>query len=67
MGPDSDELLAAIKEITPLNRIATADEIAQTTMFLLSDASSFTTGSVVTVNGGRTNVDYSLYKEWKRK
>lgn len=67
MGPDSDELLAAIKEITPLNRVATADEIAQTTMFLLSDASSFTTGSVVTVNGGRTNVDYSLYKEWKRK
>lgn len=66
MGPDSDELLEAIKEITPLDRIATAEEIAKTTMFLLSDNSSFTTGSVVTVNGGRTNVDYSLYKEWKR-
>lgn len=66
MGPDSDELLQAIKEITPLERIATVEEIAKTTMFLLSDDSSFTTGSVVTVNGGRTNVDYSLYKEWKR-
>jgi NAD(P)-dependent dehydrogenase (short-subunit alcohol dehydrogenase family) len=66
MGPDSDELLEAIKEITPLERIATVEEIAKTTMFLLSDDSSFTTGSVVTVNGGRTNVDYSLYKEWKR-
>ncbi len=66
MGPDSDELLEAIKEITPLDRIATAGEIAKTTMFLLSDDSSFTTGSVVTVNGGRTNVDYSLMKEWKK-
>jgi NAD(P)-dependent dehydrogenase (short-subunit alcohol dehydrogenase family) len=66
MGPDSDELLEAIKEITPLERIATVEEIAKTTMFLLSDDSSFITGSVVTVNGGRTNVDYSLYKEWKR-
>lgn len=67
MGPDSEELSEAIIEITPLNRIATADEIAKAAYFLLSDDSSFTTGSVLTVNGGRTNVDYSLYKEWKRE
>lgn len=65
MGPESEELLSSVNEITPLGRMATPEEIAKTTQFLLSDDSSFTTGSVVVVNGGRTNVDYSLMKEWK--
>ncbi len=36
----------------PLNRIATADDIAKATLFLASDESSFITGELITVAGG---------------
>lgn len=38
----------------PLGRIGTPQEIAQTALFLCSDAASFITGSIVTVDGGGT-------------
>lgn len=38
---------------TPLARNGTAEEIAQTVLFLASDASSFMTGAVLDLNGGR--------------
>ena len=37
----------------PMQRAGTADEVASAVMWLLSDASSYTTGSVVDVAGGR--------------
>ncbi|KAJ9271475.1 hypothetical protein DTO212C5_2267 [Paecilomyces variotii] len=37
---------------TAIPRNGTADEVAQTVVFLLSDASSFTTGAIYTVDGG---------------
>ena len=40
---------------TPLARHAQPSEIAGTAVYLLSDVSSFTTGSVVTVDGGLTS------------
>ena len=43
---------AAIATI-PLQRMGTADEIAQSIVFLLSDASSYTTGATLDVSGGR--------------
>jgi NAD(P)-dependent dehydrogenase (short-subunit alcohol dehydrogenase family) len=33
-------------------RIGTSDEVAQTVIFLLSDASSYTTGQILSVDGG---------------
>jgi NAD(P)-dependent dehydrogenase (short-subunit alcohol dehydrogenase family) len=37
----------------PMARAGTAGEVAETVMFLLSDASSYTTGTIVRVAGGR--------------
>jgi 3-oxoacyl-[acyl-carrier protein] reductase len=42
----------ALKEETPLNRIGTADDIAQTALFLASDKAGFITGQIISVNGG---------------
>lgn len=45
---------AALAAMSPQNRIADAREIADTVLFLLSDASSFITGVAVPVDGGWT-------------
>jgi 7-alpha-hydroxysteroid dehydrogenase len=42
---------------TPLGRIASPREIADTAQYLASDASGFMTGQVVTLDGGRTLLD----------
>ncbi|WP_432450395.1 SDR family NAD(P)-dependent oxidoreductase [Aliiroseovarius marinus] len=42
---------------TPLGRIAAASEISESVQFLASEASSFMTGHVVTVDGGRSLLD----------
>ena len=39
---------------TPLGRIAGAEELAATVQFLASDASSFVTGQILSVDGGRS-------------
>lgn len=53
-NPESrDELVAA----TPLGWIASAREAVETVQFLASDAASFLTGQVVTLDGGRSLTD----------
>lgn len=42
---------------TPLHRIASASEVCDAVQYLASDASSFVTGQVITVDGGRTLID----------
>ena len=46
-----------IIECTPLNRIASASELAEVAQFLASDGSRFMTGQILTVDGGRTLLD----------
>jgi 3-oxoacyl-[acyl-carrier protein] reductase len=41
------------RQQTPLGRNGQAEEVAQTVLFLASDAASFITGAIVDVNGGR--------------
>lgn len=54
------------KELTPLKRNAKPEEVANVASFLLSEQSSFVSGTTVTVDGGLTIVDYTLYKESER-
>lgn len=46
--------IAALAPLHPLGRIATPQEIAETALFLVSDAASFITGSDVLADGGYT-------------
>jgi len=44
---------AQMAPLVPMRRSGTAEEVAEAIVWLLSDASSYTTGSVVDVTGGR--------------
>lgn len=46
-----------IENHTPLGRIAPASEVAEAVQYLASDASSFVTGQILTIDGGRTLLD----------
>jgi 3-oxoacyl-[acyl-carrier protein] reductase len=48
----SQEILDALGEETPLGRVGTPDEVAQTILFLADQRSSFCTGQVLRVDGG---------------
>lgn len=45
-------VLAAVSKTIPINRIASADEIAKPILWLLSDEASFVTGARLDVSGG---------------
>lgn len=49
---NSDEVREASRNRHAMKRFGHADEIAQTALHLASDASSFTTGTVMVVDGG---------------
>ena len=54
---DDQDLRSEIIKNTPLGRIAPASEIAQAAQFLCSEASTFVTGEIITIDGGRSLLD----------
>jgi L-fucose dehydrogenase len=59
--PNPEEKLKEITSKIPLgNRMTTAEEIANTTVFLLSERSSHTTGQIIHVDGGYVHLDRAL-------
>lgn len=48
----SDQMLAGLKAVTPLGRMASPEELAGAYVYLASDDASFTTGTIVHVDGG---------------
>lgn len=48
----SPEVIEFVKQIHALKRTATPEEIAKSALYLASDASSFTTGTAMLVDGG---------------
>ena len=51
-GVMTEEQIASLGAQAPLGRIATAEDIADTVLYLLSDASRHVTGQTIHVNGG---------------
>ena len=49
-----DEVYAGVRELHALKRLGEAEEIAETIVWLLSDAASFVTGSALLADGGYT-------------
>ena len=50
----SDEMLASVNESIPLGRHAQPEEVAALFAFLASDDAAYTTGAVITIDGGET-------------
>ncbi|MCB1362907.1 MAG: SDR family oxidoreductase [Rhodobacteraceae bacterium] len=54
---DNRDYRPVIEEMTPMARIASPGELAETAQFLASDAASFMTGQILTLDGGRGLLD----------
>ncbi len=54
---DTDEVFNMSRDITPLKRLGSPEEVANVVDFLISDRASFVNGTVITVDGGYSGVD----------
>ena len=55
-SPQPEEDLARLAGVNPLKRLGTETEVAALAMHLLSDESAWTTGAVITIDGGAAAV-----------
>jgi len=53
-GVSVEEAHAGFEGPIPMGRYATPEDVAETVVFLSSDASSYITGAAIAVDGGRT-------------
>jgi 3-oxoacyl-[acyl-carrier protein] reductase len=51
-GNITPDIMDSLKEETPLGRIGTPEDVAETVFFLASDKAAFITGETISVNGG---------------
>jgi len=51
-GTVNDQMKAALENMTPLKRMAEPNELAGAYLYLASDLSTFTTGTIIKVDGG---------------
>ena len=56
----SDEARARVLSRTPMGRLGQPAEIADVVAWLASDAASYVTGEIVTVDGGRMTLNYTM-------
>ncbi len=56
----SEEAKARILSRTPMKRLGTPQEIADVVAYLASDASSYLTGEIITADGGRMALNYTV-------
>jgi NAD(P)-dependent dehydrogenase (short-subunit alcohol dehydrogenase family) len=56
----SEEAKARIMSRTPMRRLGTPEEIADVVAYLASDASSYITGEIITADGGRMALNYTV-------
>ena len=52
-GEAREALMKRLLAVHPMGRFGTPNEVAEATLYLLSDAASFTTGVALPVDGGR--------------
>ncbi|MBI2168680.1 MAG: SDR family oxidoreductase [Actinobacteria bacterium] len=51
-APDPEAIRTMVAGNTPMQRLASPEEVAEAVLFLLSDAASYTSGAVLPVDGG---------------
>ncbi|MEM8978036.1 MAG: SDR family oxidoreductase [Pseudomonadota bacterium] len=56
---ENEDYRSDICDATPLSRIAAPTEVVDAVQYLASDAASFVTGEIITVDGGRSLIDAS--------
>lgn len=66
LADDPDAVWSTLHGMHPMGRVATAEEVAEVALFLLSDKAAFVTGEVIRVDGGLLSQIAGTPKEVER-